>query len=492
LKEKCDIHHQELYGGLLLALKIPETTISPEVFRNIELLTRTEGLDVTAGTKAVPSVKKPATDQVQKSLLSEFKRVTAEFALEIEQIKSITQAIDEEMPPMADGLTSVPSQATPPEDTGSAGPLQRLYNTVVNTARSHIDSLDVVRGESSELLPMPEKEQNRVSEGISGSWLEKFLSSFEKSQVRSEPAADPAATATVTASALTTASATTTEPAIVATPATETETATATAKTKATIGTAAFEKNMTAGRPGQTPVISGIASPGPQTPDLDITKGPDAIPSSPGSHEVPQAVPDDEIISRTMRFVEDVNALVSEDTPSEQEGAQNESARGRSIDAGPVIKAGAKISADKLGIHGTIRNILADETTSQIGKSVGIYVKDNGLLQLDTSSLSTSLSSHKEIALTSLRDFSDSLSQKIDYLANLYIGSVVYGKAMALAHSVHGMQKAPSAEQEPTAEQNALNERLKELKVLIDQSTVLRDWLAHKTQDSTIEVEADV
>jgi hypothetical protein len=447
---------------LLLALKIPETVVSPEFFRNIELLTRTEGLEIAAGTESAPSAKQPVTDQVQKSLLSEFKRISAEFGLEIEQIRSITQTVDEEIPPMADGLVSVPSQTPPPEDTGSAGP-QRLYDKVVSTARSNIGSLRVIRGESSEQLPMPEKAGN---------------------QAGSEPAANPPAAATVTASTPTTASATAAETAVVAIPVAAKATASATT-------TADFEKNMTVSTPVQTPIVSGILSAGPQTSDPDIAKGPDAIPSSPGSDEIPPAVPDNEIVSRTMRFVEDVNVLVSEDAQKGQEGTQNELARDRSIDAGPVIKAGAKISADKLDSHRMIRNILADETALQIGKSIGLYVKDSGLLQLDTSSLSTGLSSNKETALTSLRDFADSLSQKIDYLANPYIGSVVYGKAMAQTHSVHNMQKTPSAEQELTAAQNALNERLKELKVLINQSTVLRDWLAHKTQDSTVDLEAN-
>jgi hypothetical protein len=54
---------------------------------------------------------------------------------------------------------------------------------------------------------------------------------------------------------------------------------------------------------------------------------------------------------------------------------------------------------------------------------------------------------------------------------------------------VTGDEKPSSLEQEFITEQNSLSERLKELKVLINQSMVVRDWFAHKKQNCAFDVE---
>jgi hypothetical protein len=535
LQTNGDIMVRSFRGGPFFIVKIPEAIKPTDIYRKIDVLQRTEAGEASAGQENIVPVKDRVLDQVQKSIFSDLKRVVTDLAHEMDRIRTMVQAIDELQPssysrdaletsdPLANSEASetltpeneallravfkvIPERSDMSQEhavdnttspTGS-GTIRQLYDAVVTKVKNYIglptdipvespgpaESTESMQAPASETIEIPvavlSATPNTVVPSIPGKVLQADQSLSEpfesvNPRVFPLPVSEELINKDQTEKEIAKYGLRTTSQSLTTSPVAggfRKDSGTATSQTYAGVGAGAQGSSV-----GINKAIMGLSedpesSMGAQNPDVLV-----------------HLASDDRVVSRVIRFVDDVNTLLE----TAQNGGENSTTgtiQNQTADSLQIIRTSTRNGSEKQGMNGPLKIVFADGVSFEIGKSVGLIIKENGLLKLDLSSLVTSLSTHKDKTLTNIRDFANNLSDRIDFLANPFIGAYVYNKTILRTHDVTGDEKPSSLEQELTTEQNSLNERLKELKVLIDQSTVVRDWLARKKQDPVIDMEA--
>jgi hypothetical protein len=186
----------------------------------------------------------------------------------------------------------------------------------------------------------------------------------------------------------------------------------------------------------------------------------------------------DMITARVIEFVEEINAVLS--AAQDEAAAQGE---GVSADEAHQALPATGRSAHAAGGHTAFKQVLADMDGLQGARSIGISVEKDGLLHLDTRLLSSKLSSGKEETLAAARSVANTVSDKVDALANALAAAYTSYNRMPQMRAVHGGAQTPSPEQEMTQEQGRLEQRLTELRLLIEKSEFLTKWLQGQVSD---------
>ncbi len=128
------------------------------------------------------------------------------------------------------------------------------------------------------------------------------------------------------------------------------------------------------------------------------------------------------------------------------------------------------------GVNGDVKGL-------QEARSAGISVEKDDLLHLDTRLLSSNLSSGKEETLTAVRGLATTISDKVDALANVLAAAYMSYNRLPQMSAVRGGEATSSPEQEMTQEQGRLEQRLTELRLLIEKSEFLTKWLQGHVSD---------
>ncbi len=193
------------------------------------------------------------------------------------------------------------------------------------------------------------------------------------------------------------------------------------------------------------------------------------------------AVIADMITARVLRFVEEINAALSA-------GQDEAAAQGEGVYTGPEAEArqtsltGGRTAHGVSG-HAAVKQVFADVEGLQGARSIGISVEKDGFLHLDTRLLSSKLSSGKEETMAAARSFANAVSDKVDTLANVLAAAYMSYNRLPQMRAVRGSAETSSPEQEMTQEQGRLEQRLTELRLLIEKSEFLTKWLQGRVSD---------
>lgn len=196
------------------------------------------------------------------------------------------------------------------------------------------------------------------------------------------------------------------------------------------------------------------------------------------------------VIARVLQFVEEINGVLS--AAQAEAAAQGEGAyAGREAGARQASPTGGRTANGAAG-HIAVKLALADVKGLQGALPAGISVEKDNLLHLDTRLLSSSLSSGKEETLTAVRGFANTMSDKVDTLANVLAAAYMSYNRLPQMEAVRGSEATSSPEQEMTQEQDRLEQRLTELRLLIEKSEFLTNWLqGHVSDDAEFPEDAE-
>jgi hypothetical protein len=195
------------------------------------------------------------------------------------------------------------------------------------------------------------------------------------------------------------------------------------------------------------------------------------------------------VVSRVLRFIREINDILEKAADSGEAIGIDDSMSDRPPESKDSADLPGKAGMARTTPEGCLRGLLADKGVLYLSKTIGISLTDTGRLQLNSTSLASDLSAHGGETMAAIHDFGVRVSDRIDILANPFVGLYACDKMVIRAATVHDGDEASSLEEQLTAKQNSLNSRLKELELLIEQSTVLRDWFAHKKQNPLFDFE---
>jgi hypothetical protein len=214
----------------------------------------------------------------------------------------------------------------------------------------------------------------------------------------------------------------------------------------------------------------------------------DRLPSVDPQKQVAPAT-EDRIAARIIRFVQDVNSVVQESLDAPAETAEK-TAQTFATDRSPSVTEALRSGADKAVPQNVLRAIfLPDQGMTEVGEKIGISFKTNGALHLDPPSLTSALTLNREEALVAVKELSRCLSERIDCAVNPWVGIYTYEKKPAFGKDIRSRKRRTSPEQVLAEEQNGLEKRFKELSLLIDRSTVFRDWFVGRERLSKTLIE---
>jgi len=186
----------------------------------------------------------------------------------------------------------------------------------------------------------------------------------------------------------------------------------------------------------------------------------------------------EKIVSKTEAFVNHLNMLLGE----------NANTSGASDDVTIDAELFSEISPDNVRLLQTrspeMRAVVQNITKKIFSKFeeflgielTGLSPKENGMLSLNTSTLVSQLTSNREETIDAVKGFGNTLFDRINYLMNPYAGIYVDDKNILSMRAAQKDEGASFQEKEMQKEQNSLEKRLNELKILIEDSQLLTEW----------------
>jgi hypothetical protein len=193
----------------------------------------------------------------------------------------------------------------------------------------------------------------------------------------------------------------------------------------------------------------------------------------------------DMIVGKAVRFVDQLNTLLSGD------GTVDE-VLDETVPDGTVP---SRVSLEKLrllqtssseirtAIQSAARKVISEFENISNTESIGLSRGKNGSLHLDTSILLSQLTSGKEEAVNVMKGFGNAIYERINYLIHPYAGIYIDDKNILQLRATQKDEGASLFDKESKKEQNSLEKRLNELKLLIDRSRLLTEWF---TQNSSM------
>ncbi len=203
---------------------------------------------------------------------------------------------------------------------------------------------------------------------------------------------------------------------------------------------------------------------------------------------IPHVLADnDDVLKRVTLFVDRVNALLGEDGEVDGvpvnalSGGETESMSGklhllqmqtRDAGIGPIVQT-------------AVKKIIFENEEFQQARIIGLSIEKN-LLRLDIHTLEGGLSSNKEETLNTLKGLGNSLYERINYFVHPYAGIYADNKEILQLRASQKDEGAQLLDKQLNKEQGGLEKRLNELQLLIERSTLLKQWF---TEDTAIKAE---
>jgi hypothetical protein len=187
-----------------------------------------------------------------------------------------------------------------------------------------------------------------------------------------------------------------------------------------------------------------------------------------------------EVFKRLALFVDRVNTLFDEERTVEElsvdarSGGEAESMSGklhllrlqtRDAGMGPVVQA-------------AVKKIIFENEELQQARIIGLSIEKSNLLRLDRPTLEDALASNKEETLSTLKGFGNSLYERINYFVHPYAGIYADNKEVLQLRASQKDESALLLDKQLNKEQVGLEKRLNELQLLIERSTLLKQWFA--------------
>jgi flagellar hook-associated protein 2 len=122
-----------------------------------------------------------------------------------------------------------------------------------------------------------------------------------------------------------------------------------------------------------------------------------------------------------------------------------------------------------------------ENTTYTTASSIGITFGSNGTLSINTSTLTTALSTNREETLNVLKGLSDSLYDKLNLFVDPYTGTFTYIKH-SLEDTISNLEdRIAQLNERFEREAEALERRFAALELLISKSNLTKNWLTQQT-----------
>jgi hypothetical protein len=202
-------------------------------------------------------------------------------------------------------------------------------------------------------------------------------------------------------------------------------------------------------------------------------------------------VDNDVVFKRLALFVDRVNVLLDGETVVDEipvnapSDGDTESMSGRlnllrlqtrDAGTGPIVQAAVK------------KIIFANEEF-QKAQVIGLSIGKNNLLQLDASTFEGAFASNEEETLNTLKGLGNSLYERINYFVHPYAGIYADNKEVLQLRASQKDESALLLDKQLNKEQGGLEKRLNELQLLIERSTLVKQWFAEdnapQAEDST-------
>ncbi|MBA4389329.1 MAG: hypothetical protein C0399_00100 [Syntrophus sp. (in: bacteria)] len=218
----------------------------------------------------------------------------------------------------------------------------------------------------------------------------------------------------------------------------------------------------------------------------EITKSP--ITNSPITNNSFLPVDNDVILKRLELFVDRVNALLDGDSAVDEvtidalAGGEPEliseklhllRLQTRDAGIGPVVQA-------------AVKKIIFEYEEFQKAQMIGLSIEKNNLLRLDMPTLEGAISSNREETLNTIKGLGSSLYERINYFVHPYAGIYADDKQILQLRASQKDEGALLLDKQLNKEQGGLEKRLNELQLLIERSTLLKQWF---TEDNAVQVE---
>lgn len=186
------------------------------------------------------------------------------------------------------------------------------------------------------------------------------------------------------------------------------------------------------------------------------------------------------LVDRVARFVDEINVILGrmEGTGEITGGEAEETISGLVEMIRHPVSADTKQKTGSLAGQSIMGKIFSDKMALEISEQVGIDLRKDGLLQLNAPSLVSRLSSDREETVSTVKDFGTMLSQRIDYFANPFLSLYMDDKNILQLRGAQKDEEAAMAEKELDKEQESLQKKLNELRLLIERSQLLKEWFS--------------
>jgi hypothetical protein len=193
----------------------------------------------------------------------------------------------------------------------------------------------------------------------------------------------------------------------------------------------------------------------------------------------------DTIVRKAVIFVDRLNTLLGGDENNSE--ALYEATPDGTVPAGVSLDKlrmfQARSTETRIAIQNAVKKVFNELADFSRMESIGLSLTKNGELHLDTSVLVSQMTSNKEETTNAMKGLSSTIYERINYLMQPFAGMYIDDKRVLQLRAAQKDEGASLPDRELQKEQNSLEKRLNELKLLIDRSRLLTEWF---TQNSRI------
>lgn len=221
----------------------------------------------------------------------------------------------------------------------------------------------------------------------------------------------------------------------------------------------------------------------------EIAKSP--VADSPVMSIAAPSVDNDIVLKRLALFVDRVNVLLGSDATAD-EGSVDAPAGGEPELLSEKLHL-LRLQTQEAGtgpiVQGAVKKIIFENEEFLQARIIGLSIEKNNLLRLDMPSLEGALASNKEETLNTIKGLGNSLYERINYFVHPYAGVYADNKEVLQLRASQKDESALLLDKELNMERGGLEKRLNELQLLIERSTLVKQWFAEdnatQAEDST-------
>jgi hypothetical protein len=186
----------------------------------------------------------------------------------------------------------------------------------------------------------------------------------------------------------------------------------------------------------------------------------------------------DMIVGKAVKFVNQLNSLLNGDGTVDE--VLDETVSDGTVPSGVSVEKLRLLQRSSPEIRTAIQNVAKKvigefEDIGNI-ESMGFSLGRNSSLHLDTSILLSQLTSGKEEAVNVMKGLGNTIYERINYFMHPYAGMYIEDKNILQLRATQKDEGVSLLNKELKKEQNSLEKRLNELKLLIERSRLLTEW----------------